>query len=495
MIKRNALSNLVGRLWGIVSLFAFVPFYISYLGSAGYGYIGFYNTLIAILAFADLGFSAATTREFARLSDGTVEHETEKARLLRSYEFLYLLISAIVALVIFLGANWIAHRWLISEPGTNVSHLIMLMGFSIALQLPTNLYVGALMGSEKQVLANGLQIGWGLIRSAGVLPVLHYISNDLQTFFIWQLLCNLIFLVVLYTLTWRKIKSTNKKFSTSILKKTYKYALGMAGMGVLASFATQIDKILVTKSFAIEIVGYYSLAATLALIPLILITTLAKAAFPRLTRFKEKNQFDDLKTLYLKLCKIANIAILPLAIVLACYSHSIILIWTHSVAIADSTSAIVSLLMLAQGIQALTVLPFHLSLSYAYVRINLFFSALMIIEIPCVYYLLMTNKGASDIALSVLITVVTVFIPYMYLLHSRLVPGVFRRWFTEIILTSTVCAIAIYIMTEVGIRDGHNLIISVINGIITWFVLTILIFLTLGLRRISHVKRLFKGLN
>ncbi|ENL0178218.1 polysaccharide biosynthesis family protein, partial [Escherichia coli] len=60
MIKRNALSNLVGRIWGIISLFIFIPFYISYLGSTGYGYIGFYNTLVALLAFADLGFSAAT---------------------------------------------------------------------------------------------------------------------------------------------------------------------------------------------------------------------------------------------------------------------------------------------------------------------------------------------------------------------------------------------------------------------------------------------------
>lgn len=38
-----------------------------------------------------------------------------------------------------------------------------------------------------------------------------------------------------------KIKSSDKKFSLNILKSTYRYALGMAGMGILASVATQID--------------------------------------------------------------------------------------------------------------------------------------------------------------------------------------------------------------------------------------------------------------
>lgn len=495
MIKRNAFSNLVGRLWGIVSLFAFVPFYIAYLGSAGYGYIGFYNTLIALLAFADLGFSAATTREFARLSDGSVTHEKEKSRLLRSYELLYLLIALSVAVVIFGSADWIASEWLVVDKQLDVSHLIMLMGLSIALQLPTNLYIGALMGSEKQVLSNGLQIGWGILRSAGVLPVLHYISNDLETFFLWQLICNVLFLTVLYIITWKNIKYKDKKFSSEVLKKTYRYALGMAGMGVLASFATQIDKVIVTKTFSIETVGHYSLAATLALIPLILITTLAKAVFPRLTRLKEKHEYDSLKNLYLNLCKIACIAIMPLSIVLACYSHSIIFIWTHSVVIANDTSTIVFYLMLAQGIQALTVLPFHLSLSFAYVRINLIFSALMILAIPVFYHLLLKPMQVDGLAASVLLTVIAVFIPYMYFLHSRLLPDTFLPWLKQITFAVVACTVAVLLLKTAGIKDGQNLPISIMNGLLTWVILTIIVLSTLGIRNHKHLKTVLNNLN
>ena len=494
MIKRNALSNLVGRIWGIISLFIFIPFYISYLGSTGYGYIGFYNTLVALLAFADLGFSAATTREFARLSGGDEQNEIEKSKILRSYEFLYLSIVIIVVLTISFGANWISHKWLVASTNVDVSQLIILMALSFGLQLPTNLYVGALMGSERQILANGLQIGWGIFRSAGVLPILHYISNSLEAFFIWQFLSNFLFLIIIYKLTCRKIKSSDKKFSLNILKSTYRYALGMAGMGILASVATQIDKLIVTKNFNIEVVGFYTLAGTLSLIPLIFITTLAKAAFPRFTILKEKQEIEHLKTLYFSLSKIAVVAILPISTLLAIYSHSIIYMWTHSLIIADKASDIVFFLMLAQAIQALTVLPFYLSLSYAYVRINMIFSAIMIIEIPIVYYFAMQHEGTVGVAKSVLITVLTIFIPYMYLLHTRLISGIFSRWCSEVSISVFLCVIAIYILDRLGVNDRDNLLFTVINGLVTWLILSIIILFGVGIKKPSHMFALLKSL-
>ena len=43
---------------------------------------------------------------------------------------------------------------------------IRVMGVSIALQLPSQLYIGGLMGLQRQVRANSIQIGWGVVGSA-----------------------------------------------------------------------------------------------------------------------------------------------------------------------------------------------------------------------------------------------------------------------------------------------------------------------------------------
>lgn len=483
MIKRNALSNFIGRLWGIVSLFLFVPFYIHYLGDDGFGYVGFYNTLIALLAFADLGFSAATTREFARFSNGTVNHENNRADLLRTYELIYSFLCVVVGVAIYSSASWVAHDWLIQiQNGIDTTLLVFLMGIGIVFQLPTNLYIGALMGGERQVLANGLQIAWGFLRSAAVLPILHYTDNKLYVFFMWQIFCNVIFLVILYSLTWRTIHFTKRGFNFNLLVDTYKYAFGMAFIGILSAIATQTDKLIISKKFAIDVVGQYSIAATLSLIPLILITTLAKAVFPKMTRIKEKGNADELNHYYSQLSKIACIVVMPLAMVLATYAYELIVIWTNSPNIAMKMQDVVYFLMLAQAIQALTVLPFHLTLSFAYIKINLIFCVIMIILMPILYFGWLYIYQVNGIALSVLATVILVFVPYMYLVHQRLAAGIILLWFKDNMTSIVVSVVVISIMKSNFYVSSGNITCIVLQAFWMWLVGVILVSYLVGVR-------------
>jgi len=56
MIRRNILANMIARAWGVISVYLFVPLYLRFLGIEAYGIVGFYSTLLAVLAFADMGF-------------------------------------------------------------------------------------------------------------------------------------------------------------------------------------------------------------------------------------------------------------------------------------------------------------------------------------------------------------------------------------------------------------------------------------------------------
>ena len=55
-------------LWSVVSVYLFIPIYLTFLGPEAYGLIGFYTTLLGVLAFTDLGLTATLNREMARLS-------------------------------------------------------------------------------------------------------------------------------------------------------------------------------------------------------------------------------------------------------------------------------------------------------------------------------------------------------------------------------------------------------------------------------------------
>jgi hypothetical protein len=92
MIQQNIIANIIGRVMGIVSVYLFVPIYLKFLGIETFGLVGFYSTLLGVLAFADLGLTATLSREMARLEvrAGSVG---EMRDLLRTYESIYLVIS------------------------------------------------------------------------------------------------------------------------------------------------------------------------------------------------------------------------------------------------------------------------------------------------------------------------------------------------------------------------------------------------------------------
>jgi hypothetical protein len=106
----------------------------------------------------------------ARLSARDIS-SSEIGDLLRTYEVIYGLISITLALLVFVLAPVIADHWLRASqmPPGQVATAIRLMGFAIACELPAGLYAGGLMGLQRQVLSNTLQVAWGVLRGVGAI--------------------------------------------------------------------------------------------------------------------------------------------------------------------------------------------------------------------------------------------------------------------------------------------------------------------------------------
>ena len=267
MIRRNIIANTIARIWGFISVYLFVPLYLKFLGIEAYGLVGFYSTLIGVLAFADMGFTATLNREMARLS--VRKDSTQKMRdLLRTYESTYLFISSVLAVTIWTLAPMIAKHWLRSKvlQPHEMATAIRLMGVAIALQLPSGLYIGGLMGLQRQVLANTLQISWGIFRGLGAVLVLWLLSSTIFAFFLWQLVANALYYVAARQTLWHALPSSpnEPRFRWFVFRDTWRYAAGMAGMAVLSTVLCQTDKIVVSKMLPLEMLGYYTLAGVLA---------------------------------------------------------------------------------------------------------------------------------------------------------------------------------------------------------------------------------------
>lgn len=433
MVRKNIASNIIGRAWSVISVYLFVPLYLKFLGIEAFGLVGFYSTLLGVLAFADMGFTATLNREMARLSvrDDAAD---EMRNLLRTFEVAYICITLVLSLTLWIFAPHIVSYWLRSGQLNphEITLAIRLMGLAIALQLPSGLYVGGLMGLQMQVRANHLQIAWGLYRGIGGVLILWLFSPTIIAFSFWQLAANAVYFFMTRRSLWRALAfdlpKANGCFRWQIFRNTWRYGAGMAGMAVVSTVLTQSDKLAVSKMLTLEMLGFYTLAGSLAAVPLMLASPIASAVFPRLTAMVIAGDHAKLVHLYHRSTELVAVAIIPSALTLAFFSADFIRAWTGIAATAQGAELAASFLLGGQLMQAITLIPFYVALAHGNVKLNLQIGiASLAVIIPLLIYLIM-QFGIAGAGLSWFILNICTLPPYMYILHRRFLKGQLLHW-------------------------------------------------------------------
>jgi O-antigen/teichoic acid export membrane protein len=436
MIQQNIFANMIGRAVAVASVYLFVPLYLRFLGIEAYGLVGFYSALLGLLSFADMGFTATLSREMARLSVRR-DSAKEMANLLRTYESIYLCISAAIAVGVWAMAPFIAEHWLQSQRlrPPELATAIRLMGVAITFQMPAGLYLGGLMGLQRQVRANCLQIAWSGVRGLGAVLVLWLLSPTIFAFALWQLVSNALYCFGARFSLWRAVISGGPapscpRFAWTALRSTWRYAGGMSALAAVSALLTQTDKLAVSKMLPLEMLGYYSVAGALATLPSALTGPIAAAVFPRLTALVALGDRGSLTRLYHRTCELVAVVTIPAGLTLAIFAGDFLFAWTGSAIAARQAGLAASLLLAGQMIQVTAVVPFYLALACNSVRLNLQVGIASVVFItPLLFYLVMKD-GVAGAGMSWLIMNVCTVPPCVYLLHKRFLPGEFQRWVT-----------------------------------------------------------------
>jgi O-antigen/teichoic acid export membrane protein len=453
MIRRNIFANMIARVWGVISVYLFVPLYLKFLGIEAYGLVGFYSTLLGVLAFADMGFTATLTREMARLSVRK-DSMAEMRELVRTYESIYLFISSALAVIMWALAPLLAVHWLHSKVlrPHDMAVAIRIMGVAIALQLPSDLYIGGLMGLQRQIQANSIQIAWGAFRGFGAVLILWLVSPTIFAFAWWQLLSNGIYCLAAGLGLWGAVtgKSGDARphFSWRAFRNTRRYAAGMMGLAVVSILLTQTDKLAVSKLLSLDMLGYYTLATVLATVPLALASHIASAVYPCLTGLVATGDSEGLIRLYHRGCEFVAVAVIPAGLTVALFAGGCIFAWTGSSLIAQRAATPASLLLGGQLMQALTVIPFYLALAHGNVKLNLLMGIASVVLITPLLLVLIMKYGIVGAGWSWLATNLCTLPPYMWLLHRRFMPGELRRWALHDVLRPSLASFPIILLAR-----------------------------------------------
>ncbi|MDH6250684.1 O-antigen/teichoic acid export membrane protein [Chryseobacterium sp. H1D6B] len=383
------ISNYGSRLWALVSVFIFVPFYIKILGIENYAIIGFYTLLLGIISFADSGMSSAIIKEFSQDNSPSYKYS-----IFRNIENLYLLICVVIMSIIALGSGLIAEKWLNSNTIEiqTLSYYISLIGIGATLQLLSSLYYGALFGLGEQVKSNFYQIIWNVFRAGIVILVLIFYKPTLEVYFIWQIICNLIYIIILRIQSLSILKSQDSnlhKYFKKIPKNILKYVGGMTFIAIISAINIQADKIITSSIFPLKTFGYYNLASILSQVPVILGTPLTMFAFPLFSKFSLSNQ-KDLNITFDKITYLLSIIIFPVSFLLIFFPVEILKLWAGKSIESNmfSTLASVIRLLISGSLFLALQLPlFYLLLSKEKTKYTIYQGVIQVLlGIPLLYF-------------------------------------------------------------------------------------------------------------
>lgn len=477
----------------------FVPLYIKFLGIESWGVIGIFTTLQAVMVIFDMGLSAAMTRELSRLSV-LPDKEQEMRNLVKSMEIIYWGIAVLIGIVIISISHFIAFTWI--NPGQlspqTIQNALLIMGFAMALQWPASLYSGGLIGLQKQVLLNEINIVSSTLRGGGAVLLLWLVSPTIQAFFVWQIAVSSLNTIILYKFLWRSIPATDKSaiFQKQLLIGIWRFAAGMGGISILALILTQIDKIILSRVLSLESFGYYTFASMVAMSLARLFTPVFYSIYPKLTQLAAGNNEDSLKQFYHKSSQFMAVLIIPVALVVALFSHEIILLWTQNALTADKTHLLVSILICGTAINGLMNPPYALQLAFGWTKLNFFTNLIaVILMIPLIYYLAI-QFGATGAAIAWLILNIGYILFLIPVMHHRLLKSEKWRWYWHDVGVPLLVGLTVVSIGRFLLNDGSSqlvivLSLTIISGLTLMVTLLSLpVIRSLAISQLSRVKLL-----
>lgn len=480
----NLFSGLLNSVWTALVTFAVVPFYIRYLGMEAYGLIGFFVTLQSILLLLDMGLSPTVSREVAKARGN--QNIEAVANFLHSVALVYWGLAATILAIFLLFAPLIAEHWLDSrefEPDS-LRQVIFLMGLVIACRFPHSIYRGALIGAERLVLMNGINMLMIVVSSFGAVLVMSYIHASIVVFFLWQALCGVVLTTLMYRAAWnvilpeRKVGRVRMKFEKQSLLKVWRFTAGMTVVSVASVILLQLDKVIISAMLTLEDYGAYMVAILAGSIFGAFFMPVFNIIYPRMTVLVESGDTVALIALYRKGTRALAMVIFPLAMVLGLYSEPFVALWTGDANLARKCAPLILFISIGFSINGVMHFPYALQLAHGRTRIALYNSViLMIVMVPLMLLLVSRYGLVGGAAAGMIIQVIYLFLG-CWLTHRSLLRGTGMRWLVaDVGIPLTIAlAVGIYMhnVTSVGAGDVRDALLSAVVAGLVAVLLTLL---------------------
>ena len=423
MIK-NVIANFLPGLWNSLSIFMLLPIYVKLLGVDGYGVLAIYGVLLGTIAFVDAGLTATVTREMA----ASLVTKRNEASVIVTLERIYIVILCLVAGLSFLIEDWFVKSQL--EGVHNASSIYFLMVASALVAMLSAFYIGAIIGRERQILANGILIKINVLKAILGIICIYIFKEKLIAFFISQLILSVLSAYgIRFILINKVLNSTGDgKFLLPILKNNLKFTGGLFLISLISSINTQADKIFVNNIEGLVFFAGYAASAAIAQLPLLISASIGRAFYPKIVFFVEKSECSNLFKISISSTRLYVFLSCIILYVLYFLGEEILALWLQDEALIEKVLVFFPLLFLSNMGIGVQVFVFNLALAFKITRLNVYLGTgnalLILLLIPH----LLRVYGVESMLLSLILINWGIFIVYSLWVFNTLNILDYKSW-------------------------------------------------------------------
>lgn len=470
--KINLIINFLGNFWVALINIIFVPVYLKYIGTEGYGLIGIFTSLQIMLSLLDAGLSITLNRELARLT--ALPEEQHKIRsTIRTLEIIYWGVSLLIGLIAIVLSPFMARYWVNPKDLSieTIQYAFILLSISLTFQFPIGFYSGGLLGLQKQIALSSIKIFFSTLRSVGALIIFVFISNSILVFFAWTLFVTVVWAIVLWRVVWYLLpKSTNTataiKFDKSILSNIMGFAASMSGISIVAALLTQTDKFILGKMLSLSDLGFYSFSQTYGMaICSLIVPTFYQILFPKFTQMIEIND-ETLYSFYLDSCQKLSNLLFPI-IIFAFALSDIIFGFLYKIDENKEMGAFLFATFLSVALINSTLhLPYNLFVAYGkskyvfYLYLKIFAVFSLLLYVGTLFF------GMIGAAVANLLLQVIYLILLIQLINKHLNFPPVLEWYKKVVFVPFLIIGMIFLISNTFIYSATSIVRILINSVI-----------------------------
>lgn len=429
-LKKNITANLASQLYVTAINIVIVPLYLHDMGAEAFGLIGFFAMLQAWFNLLETTLSAVVIKETAQYRAEIIDAKHYRAFIFQ-LEKGFLLIAILGSCGLFLLAPYFAVHWLNAKQLSlsELTNAIQLMGLSIALRWQAGLYRNIVSGSEQFVWLNAYNAGIATLRFIGALAVLRYISVAPSVFFGYQCVVALVELIGLVQRAYRFLPSDvfRWKGNAFVIKKHAHFSLQVGFANLVWLFATQVDKLLLSKQLSLADYGYFSLAVLIASSVMVLARPITSAILPRMALLHAQNESKQFIQLYRHATQLTSALVGTAALSIAFLAKPLVAVWTGDEIIAQHIADTVIYYALGNGLAMIACFPYYLQYAKGQLQSH-FICNVVFITFLVGSFLYACSYGGKGTGLAWLISNSIYFLLYTYYVHHKYFKRLHWHW-------------------------------------------------------------------